>query len=86
MVDNDPEDILSWLKHPVTEEFMELVKGIYNDSDSNVHKCLKNPQALQEAALHNAAMDALEEVLNGPKTMIEDRKGASNANGTVDAR
>jgi hypothetical protein len=86
MADIVPEDVTDWLGHPVTKEFMNRVKDIYNNNDKSVHKCLKNPHAIQEAALYNAAMDALEEVLDGPQTMIEDLKGISNESRTVDAR
>lgn len=66
-------DVRAWLDDPITQEFFGLVKLQMDDADKCTHKCLEENQ-LQEAALHNAGMAKLKDVLELPELLIQNIK------------
>lgn len=63
--------IRSWMRHPVTESFMERISEIRRGNDIECHKALGNGN-FNDAASWNASLRTLEEVLELPNEMIED--------------
>lgn len=68
------EEITDWLQNNlVTKEFFKKLREIESDYDNKVHLHLAKHEH-QEAAYFNAGLDAIKEVLNGPRQMIEELK------------
>ena len=67
------DEIRAWEKDPVTIDFFERLKVHHEDADMEVHKSLA-AYDLNNAALHNAGMVMLEEVLDIVYRMIEDAR------------
>lgn len=62
MAEFTKEDVRSWKDDPITQEFFALVSLLIEDADKCVHRCLED-NLLQDAALHNAGMAKLQDVL-----------------------
>jgi hypothetical protein len=67
------EDIKEWRDLEVTCLFFEYVKVHLEDDDNRVHGSLEN-NLKDEAALFNAGMSRLHDVMEIPERMIEDLK------------
>jgi hypothetical protein len=65
------QEVLDWVGEPMTIEFFERVKLHIVDADANVHRALEEVQ-YEQAALHNAGMVQLEEVMDIPQRMINE--------------
>lgn len=72
--DVTPEDIVQWRSNPVTKLFMEYIDTAIKDSDKRVHTAIEDNE-MHEAHLFNSGKRQLEEVLDIPERMIENKKG-----------
>ena len=66
-----PEDIKDWETLEVTRLFFSYVNVHLEDADRLVHTCLGQNQK-DEAALHNAGMVQIQEIIAIPESMKED--------------
>ena len=71
------EEIKDWQRSPVTIEFMGRIKLKLVDSDSLVHRALRDND-VKNAVLHNAGMAMCREFLEEPERMVEDAKDEQN--------
>lgn len=72
------QDFKDWLQQPETVLFMEYVDTLRFDNDKLTHDALKK-NALEQAALFNAGMTQLKEVLKVvPETIIDDLEENEN--------
>lgn len=63
------EDVRAWKNDPITKEFFSVILVLVEDADKCVHRCLEEND-LQDAALHNAGMSKLKDVLDIPDELI----------------
>lgn len=68
------DGVRRWQDDSITIMFFEYIKGLIRGCDNAVHRNLMNPGTLQDAALENAALNQLMEVMNIPDNMVEDLK------------
>lgn len=71
-----PADIEDWESLEITRMFFEDVRLILEDADIQVHRSLELNQK-EEAALFNAGMTQVQEILEIPGRMKEDAKDAT---------
>jgi len=66
--------IRDWTKHPVTFQFMDMIRDMLEQADANCHVALAKAN-FEEAANWNAHIDSLNEVMNLPDEMINEATG-----------
>lgn len=68
-------DIREWEDAKITKDFFEIVRNLMEREDASVHKHLRvesfNQDSFYQAALANAGMEQLQEILNIPERMKE---------------
>jgi hypothetical protein len=69
------EEIREWEESSITLAFFDQVKLHRDDADAQVHNCLESQSGVTDAAIFNAAMVKLEEVLDIPRRMKEELDG-----------
>lgn len=68
-------DIREWEDAKITKDFFEIVRNLMEREDAIVHKHLRvesfNQDSFYQAALANAGMEQLQEILDIPERMKE---------------
>ncbi len=67
----DKEQVTTWLKDPVTIDFLYYLKALRVSYDENTHEHLENNQPY-EAAIANARMTQIDDIRGIPAQMKED--------------
>ena len=67
------EDLDDWEHLEITRLFFEYVKVLLEDADNHVHSCLEENKK-EEAALFNAGMVQIKEIMDIPERMKDDIK------------